>query len=73
MTSDKSDNSWYADLKAGDMSIKFKLDTGAESNVLPHAVYKSLRRKVRREKHMNLQLKPTKTVLVAYWWSEAEA
>lgn len=62
----ESDNSWYADLKAGDMSVKFKLDTGAETNVLPQVVCKSLRRKVRREKRMNLQLKPTKNVLVTY-------
>lgn len=64
--SDKSDNSWYADLKAGDMSTKFKLYTRAETNVLPQAMYKTMKRKFRREKHMNLQLKPTKTVLVAY-------
>lgn len=48
------------------MSTTFKLDTGAKTNVLPHAVYKSLKRKVRCEKHMNLHLKLTKTVLVAY-------
>lgn len=42
--SNKSENSRYADLKACDMSIKFKLDTGADTNVLPHALYKSLKR-----------------------------
>ncbi|KAK7879228.1 hypothetical protein WMY93_033987 [Mugilogobius chulae] len=62
----KQDNSWYADIQAGYMSVKFKLDTGAETNVLPQTVYKSLKRKARREKRIDLQLKPTKTVLVAY-------
>jgi len=43
--STKRDNSWYANIDAGNMSVKFKLDTGAETNVLPLAVYKALKRK----------------------------
>lgn len=64
--SSKKDNSWYADINAGYMSVKFKLDTGAETNVLPRTVFNSLKRKARRGKQIHLQLKPTKTVLVAY-------
>ena len=62
----KRDNSWLAEIYAGCMPVKFKLDTGAETNVLPQALYNTLKRKARRESRLNLQLKPTKTVLVAY-------
>lgn len=69
--SNKSDNSWYADLKAGDRSIKFKLDTGAETNVLPQAVYKSLKRQVRREKHVNCTTEANKDCVSGIRWSKA--
>lgn len=47
-------------------SVRFKLDTGAEANVLPLRMFKSMTRKARRERRAHLQLQPTKTVLVAY-------
>ena len=48
------------------MPVKFKLDTGADANVLPLMTFESMKRKARREKRTHLQLKPTKTMLVAY-------
>lgn len=58
--------SWYSEVRVDNMSIGFKLDTGAEANVLPLRMFKSIERMARRERRAHLQLQPTKTVLVAY-------
>lgn len=34
----RNDTSWYAHIKTGCMTVKFKLDTGAETNILPQTV-----------------------------------
>ena len=60
------DKSWYSEIRVDNMPIRFKLDTGAEANVLPLKTFKSMKRKVRCERREHLQLQPTKTVLVAY-------
>ena len=39
------DSAWFTNLHVGGTPIKFKLDTGAEANVLPLSVYSKLRNK----------------------------
>lgn len=39
------DSAWFTNLRVGGTPIKFKLDTGAEANVLPLSVYLKLRNK----------------------------
>ena len=39
------DSAWFSNLLVGGTPIKFKLDTGAEANVLPLSVYAKLRNK----------------------------
>lgn len=57
---------WYVTVNVDYMSVEFKLDTGAEANVLPLKTFKSMMRRARRERRAHLQLQLTKTVLVAY-------
>lgn len=52
------DTAWYADAKVYNDNVKFKLDTGAETNILPLKVYANLKQK----KH----LCDTETVLSSY-------
>ena len=40
-----ADSAWFSNLLVGGTPIKFKLDTGAEANVLPLSVYAKLRNK----------------------------
>ncbi len=54
------------------MSVKFKLDTGTETNVLSLRVFESMKRKARSERRAHLKLQPTKTVLET-WRNETEA
>lgn len=62
----KVDRSWFSEINVDNMSVKLKLDTGAEANVLPLRIFKSIKRKARRERRAHLLLRPTRTVLVAY-------
>ena len=62
----KADKSWHSNVNVDCMCVKFKLDTGAEANVLPLKVFTAMTRKARRERRTHLKLQPTKTVLVAY-------
>ena len=39
------ESTWFTSLRIGGTPIKFKLDTGAEANVLPLGVYSKLRNK----------------------------
>jgi len=39
------DSAWFTNLRVGRIPIKFKLDRGAEANVLPLSVYSKLRNK----------------------------
>lgn len=39
------ESAWFTNLRVGGTPIKFKLDTGAEANVLPLSVYSELRNK----------------------------
>ena len=54
----EEDKSWYSMLKIDDRTVKFKLDTGAEANVIPHSLFYKLPTR---------QLKDTKTKLSTYW------
>jgi len=49
---------WYTDVDIGNVTVKFKLDSGAEANILPLDIYKSLQETV--------SMQPTSTMLVAY-------
>ena len=51
------DKSWYSLLKIEDKTVKFKLDTGAEANVIPQSLFYKLPTR---------QLKDTKTKLSTY-------
>ena len=62
----KTDKSWFSSITVNNTLVQFKLDTGAEANVLPFQVFKSMVRKARRGKRMKLSLKPTETMLTAY-------
>ena len=53
----EEDKSWYSLLKIEDKTIKFKLDTGAEANVIPQNLFYKL---------PHSQLKDTKTKLSTY-------
>ncbi|XP_017892179.1 uncharacterized protein K02A2.6-like [Ceratina calcarata] len=50
-------NAWYEDLIIEGRKIKFKLDTGAEANIIPYSTFQQLR---------SQKLVRTKTVLEAY-------
>uniref|UniRef100_A0A803KB09 Gypsy retrotransposon integrase-like protein 1 n=1 Tax=Xenopus tropicalis TaxID=8364 RepID=A0A803KB09_XENTR len=54
----KLDDAWYTDITIGENTVKFKLDTGAEANVLPIATVNTMSTPVKIE--------PTTTVLVSY-------
>ena len=56
LTSTAQSDDWYADLKVNENQVKFKLDTGAQANVMPESVYREL----------NIPLRKTSTRLVAY-------
>lgn len=62
----KTDGSWCSNVTVGNTLVQFKLDTGAEANVLPLQVFRSMESKARCEERAELCLKPTKTVLTAY-------
>ncbi|CAI5681987.1 unnamed protein product [Oreochromis niloticus] len=49
---------WHESVTIGDVSVTFKLDTGADANVLPRSVYNKLPGMPR--------LQPTKTALIAF-------
>ena len=68
----RRDKSWFSSIKVDNMPVEFKLDTGAEANVLPLKVFNSMARKTRREKSGKFSLKPTKTVLIAYGGARLE-
>ena len=53
----EEDKSWYSLLKIEDKTVKFKLDTGAEANVIPQNLFYKL---------PHNQLKDTKTKLSTY-------
>ena len=55
---ESADSAWYSDIDIGNMSVRFKLDTGAEANVLPYNIFQRLQRPTR--------LDPTSTMLIAY-------
>jgi hypothetical protein len=52
------ESAWYKTLRIEDETLKFKLDTGAETNVLPLHVYDELERKP--------MLQKTNTILSTY-------
>ena len=52
------DNAWYTEAKVYNDTVKFKLDCGADANVLPLHVYAKMKQKKR--------LTETKTLLAAY-------
>lgn len=59
VSSDRRKNeSWTESVTIGDVSVTFKLDTGADANVLPRSVYNKLPGVP--------QLQPTNTVLIAF-------
>ncbi|XP_067045999.1 uncharacterized protein [Acropora muricata] len=45
VTSVKTDSAWFSTVTVGGLSDKFKLDPGAEANVLPLSVYSELQTK----------------------------
>ena len=45
VTSVTTDSAWFSTVTVGGSSVKFKLDTGAEANVLPLSVYSELQHK----------------------------
>ena len=53
----EDDKSWYSLLKIEDKTVKFKLDTNAEANVIPQSLFYKLPTR---------QLKDTKTKLFTY-------
>ena len=53
-----TESSWFSGINVGGTSVKFKLDTGAEANVLPVKVYYKL--------HNKLPLTETGVVLFSY-------
>lgn len=52
------DSKWFETASIRGVAIKFKLDTGADANVLPMSIFKQLPGPI--------QLCPTKTVLIAF-------
>lgn len=54
----KKDNKWYETATIRGVPITFKLDTGADTSVLPMSIFKQLPGPI--------QLRPTETVLVAF-------
>ena len=52
------DTAWYTMARVMNVPVKFKIDTGADGNVLPLSIVESL--------PGHIQLQPTRTVLVAY-------
>lgn len=52
------EKAWHADIDIGEVTVKFKLDSGAEANILPLDIYRSLKRAA--------PMHPTSTMLVAY-------
>lgn len=56
--SGSAQNAWYTDVDIGNVTVKFKLDSGAEANIIPLNIYKSLDK--------TALLQPTSTILVAY-------
>lgn len=57
-TSGSVQNAWHTDVNIGNVTVKFKLDSGAEANIIPLNIYQSL--------HKTALLQPTSTMLVAY-------
>ena len=57
-TAQQADRAWYTTANIRDIAVKFKLDTGADANVLPMNIFKKI--------PGPNQLKPTPVVLVAY-------
>ncbi|KAL0151515.1 hypothetical protein M9458_053167, partial [Cirrhinus mrigala] len=57
-TSGSLQNAWYTDVDIGNVTVKFKFDSGAEANIIPLNIYQSL--------HKSALLQPTSTMLVAY-------
>lgn len=56
---------WYTDLDIGNVTLKFKLDSGAEANIIPLDIYQSL--------YKTVLLQPTSTMLVAYGGTKLKA
>ena len=59
---DGHDNEWTAILHVNDNKVQFKLDTGAQANVIPKHVFNSLKG--------TPQLRPTKAKLTGFNGSE---
>ena len=57
-TAQQADKAWYTTANIRDIAVKFKLDTGADANVLPMNIFQKI------PGHNPLQ--PTPVVLVAY-------
>ena len=52
------DDDWMTKMTIGSQQISFKLDTGAQANVLPMTIYETIK--------PNVALQPTKTILSAF-------
>ena len=50
----KGDNAWYSLVKIEDKTVKFKLDTGAETNVIPKSLFSKLRNAKLQQTRVNL-------------------